>query len=169
MRKLIPLVLLSISLLCHGQEPSAPKPYATPPPGKISLANKKRLTPHIDRIARQYHIEPALIHAVISAESGYNPNAVSSAGAIGLMQVLPGTADDYGVKHQDLYDPITNITTGTRHLRRLLIKYKNISHSLAAYNAGEGTSQRYRRAVPYLETRKYVVRVIKYYQYYKAL
>lgn len=171
MRKLLLLTLVSVPLLGTAQEGSttAPGGYETPQPGQISWTNRKRLTPEINRIAREYRIEPALVHAVITAESGYNPYAVSPAGAIGLMQLLPTTAREYGVSAaKDLYDPLVNVTAGTRHLRRLLTKYKNISHALAAYNAGEGAVKRYRRSVTYLETRKYVVRVIKYYWRYKG-
>ena len=137
----------------------------TGPVNKINRANQQRFGPHITRIAQRYGVESALVHAVISAESGYEPNAVSPAGAIGMMQVMPATAAEYGV--ENLYDPIANIDVGTRHLKYLLRKYKNISHALAAYNAGEGTMQRHRRAVTYLETRKYVVRVINFYMRYK--
>ncbi len=159
--------LLATALICggFGTAVGADNPYETPPPGTISWENRKRLTPAIDRLARQYRVEPALVHAVIAAESGYNPRAVSPAGAIGLMQLLPATAREYGV--EDLFDPIANLTAGTRHLSRLLRKYRNISHALAAYNAGEGAVKRYRRSVTYLETRKYVVRVIKYYWKFK--
>ena len=155
---------LALSVLCLSTEHTviaAPQEAVN----KINKANQQRFSEEIAKAAKKYKVDSALIHAIISAESAFNPNAVSPAGAIGLMQVLPETAAEYGVS--DLFDPITNINVGTRHLKRLLTKYKNISHALAAYNAGEGRVNRYRRAVPYLETRKYVVRVINFYMRYK--
>jgi soluble lytic murein transglycosylase-like protein len=109
-----------------------------------------------------------LVHALISAESGYDPKAISPAGAIGLMQLLPATANRYGVEQADaLFDPRTNLTAGIRHLKVLLKKYRNISHALAAYNAGEGAVDRQRRHIMYLESRKFVVRAIKFYWRYQ--
>lgn len=160
-KRLLPFLLL----LCLTAVPAAALDYTSLPVHPVNQANKKRFTPDIQRIAQRYRVESALVHAVISAESGYNPNAVSVDGAVGLMQLLPTTAAEYGVS--DLHDPVANIDVGTRHLSRLLKKYKNISHALAAYNAGEGTMQRSRRQVTYLETRKYVVRVINFYLRYK--
>jgi soluble lytic murein transglycosylase-like protein len=136
------------------------------PSGTVSGANRRRLAPHIERIARRYRVDPALVSAVIAAESGFDPRAVSPRGAVGLMQLLPSTARDYGV--EDPFEPIANITAGTRHLGRLLKKYKNISHALAAYNAGEGSMDASRRSIAWVETRKYVVRVINFYRRYKG-
>lgn len=136
----------------------------TPAPGKVSGSNKRKLKPMIDGIAKKRGIDKDLVHAVIAAESGYNPNAVSPKGAIGLMQVMPATAGDYGIDSaDDLFDPKTNVETGTRHLKRLLKKYKNIHHAVMAYNAGEGTLDRTRGAVTYSETRTYALRVINNY------
>ena len=159
------LILLLLMPACAFVAPSVAAELPAGPVNKINRANQQRFSSHIALIARRYGVEPALVHAVISAESGYEPDAVSPAGAIGMMQVMPATAAEYGVKN--LHDPIANIDVGTRHLKYLLRKYKNISHALAAYNAGEGTMQRHRRAVTYLETRKYVVRVINFYMRYK--
>lgn len=143
--------------------------YETPPPGKISAANQRRLTPLIQRTARKYGVETALVHALISAESGYDPKAVSASGAIGLMQLLPITARRYGVEHaRDLLDPRVNLSVGTRHLKVLLKKYRNISHALAAYNAGEAALDRQRRRITYIESRKFVVRAIKFYWQYQG-
>lgn len=138
-----------------------PPGFEIPRPGEISAANRRRLTPDIERVSREHRVEPALVHAVIAAESGFNPIAVSADGAVGLMQLLPATATDYGAP--DLCDPVANLEAGTRHLARLLRQYRNISHALAAYNAGEGSMQKQRRRVTYLETRKFVVRAIDYY------
>jgi soluble lytic murein transglycosylase-like protein len=134
-----------------------------PAPGKVSEANKRSLKPLIDGIARRRGVDKALVHAVIAAESGYDPRAVSPKGAIGLMQVMPATAGDYGIASaDDLFDPETNVETGTRHLKRLLAKYKNIRHAVMAYNAGEGALKRTQGAT-YSETRLYTMRVLKGY------
>lgn len=132
-------------------------------------ASAPSYTSIINRAASRYGVEAALIRAVIKVESNFKPDAVSRAGSIGLMQLLPATAADYGVKSRDaLFDPAVNVDIGTRHLKRLLKKYKNINRALTAYNAGEGAEVDFRRSGIYLETRKYTVSVIKYYQKYKA-
>jgi len=143
-----------------------PAGYEAPQPGRISTANRQKLAADITGLARLHRVEPALVQAVIAAESGFNPAAVSGDGAIGLMQLLPATAAEYG--DVDLCDPVANVAVGTEHLARLLRKYRNISHALAAYNAGEGTMQNQRRRVTYLETRRFVVRAIDYYWQYKG-
>ena len=142
-----------------------PAGYEIPQPGEISTANRRRLAGDVLRVARQHRLEPALVNAVIAAESGFNPVAVSVDGAVGLMQVLPTTAAGYG--GVDLCDPVANLEVGATHLARLLRQYRNISHALAAYNAGEGSMQKQRRRVTYLETRKFVVRAIDYYWQFK--
>lgn len=135
-------------------------------PFPIDKANRKRFSPHIDRIARRYQLDPALVHAVISAESGYEPNAVSRKGAIGLMQLMPETAARYGIA--DPFDPVANIRGGVRHLRVLIGRFKNIRLALAAYNAGTGVVVRYgNRVPPFMETRRFIIRVIHFYMLYK--
>ena len=122
----------------------------------------------VQQAAQRHTIDPALIRAVIKVESNFNPDAVSHADAVGLMQILPRTATDYGVdERQMLFDPATNIDVGTRHLKRLLVRYKNISRALSAYHAGEGNEQKFRRVGVFVETRRYTVRVIKYFQQYR--
>jgi soluble lytic murein transglycosylase-like protein len=156
---LIPLLALSC---LPGGEMAAMEQAATTAP------SRNRFTPLIDRIAKRYGLDAALVHAVVKVESNYNPKAISTAGAIGLMQLMPKTAEDYGVTSREaLFNPEINVKTGTRHLKRLLKKYKNISRALEAYNAGEGVTKGFRKSGAYLETRKYVVRVIQYYQKYK--
>ena len=155
----IRLVFLSVAACLL---PSATLAADAATPGKPDFAAI------IKHAARQHQVDAALIRAVIKVESNFNPNAVSRAGAIGLMQLLPSTAADYGVDSRDeLFDPIININTGTRHLKRLLKKYLNTSRALTAYNAGEGNEVGFRKTGAYLETRKYTVSVIKYYQQYK--
>ena len=105
------------------------------------------------------------LHAVISAESGYNPNARSPKNAQGLMQLIPATARRFGVN--DPYDPIENLHGGARYLRWLLDLFTDLRLALAAYNAGEGAVQRYGNTIPpYPETRTYVQRVLEFYRYY---
>lgn len=137
---------------------------------RLSASNenhRQRLTPDINRIAAQHRLDPALLHAVITAESAYNPWAVSPKGAMGLMQLMPGTAARFGVR--DAYDPVANMQGGARYLRWLLDTFNDTRLAVAAYNAGEGAVQRYgNRIPPYRETQNYVVKVLDYYQRYQG-
>ncbi len=123
---------------------------------------------HVLAAARETRVDAALIHAVISVESGYNPSARSSAGAVGLMQLMPGTARRYGVK--DRLDPAQNIRGGARYLRDLEILFgNNLQLVLAAYNAGEDAVMKFgRRIPPYRETAAYVPKVLGYYRKFRA-
>ncbi|HCU89498.1 MAG TPA: lytic transglycosylase [Gammaproteobacteria bacterium] len=121
----------------------------------------------INLVAKSHQLPSALIHAVISAESGYDADAVSSAGAVGLMQLMPATAKRYGVGNRR--DPHSNVLGGTRYLKDLLEMFDNdLVLALAAYNAGENAIIKYGHQIPpYEETRSYVRRVLKYYNDYK--
>jgi soluble lytic murein transglycosylase-like protein len=121
----------------------------------------------IRRAASSSQLESALLHAVIAAESGYNPRAVSGKGAMGLMQLMPGTARRYGAV--DPYDPAQNIRAGALYLRDLLALFNNdMRLALAAYNAGENNVIKYgNRIPPFRETTAYVPRVIAFYQEYR--
>lgn len=114
--------------------------------------------------ARKAGIDPALVHAVIGVESAYNARAVSSKGAVGLMQVIPDTARRYGV--EDLLDPRHNLSAGTQYLSYLMRVFDgDLTLVLAAYNAGENAVLRHgRRIPPYRETRGYVPRVMGIYE-----
>lgn len=127
-------------------------------------AQRAELTSKVDQAARQHGLDRDLAHALIRAESAYNPRAVSSAGAIGLMQVMPDTAADYGVQNPDaLFETETNLNTGMRHFKRLLDKYGNIGAAVMAYNAGEGALERSGGFVTYAETQRYTHQVLTSY------
>jgi soluble lytic murein transglycosylase-like protein len=113
--------------------------------------------------SRTHGISARLLHAVIRAESNYEANAVSRAGALGLMQVMPDTATRFGV--DDALDPAANIEAGAQYLRSLLARYDgDLVLALAAYNAGEGAVARHGGVPPYPETTRYVERVLRYYE-----
>lgn len=108
--------------------------------------------------AQRWQVDPALVRAVIHAESAFNPEAISRVGAQGLMQLMPATAGDYGVT--DAFDVRQNIDAGTAHLAGLLTRYRgDVRLATAAYNAGEGAVERYGGIPPFAETRVYVERV----------
>lgn len=116
----------------------------------------------IERHAKARGLDPALVHAVVRAESAYRPAAVSPKGAVGLMQVMPDTARRFG--RFDLKDPAGNLAAGTAYLSYLLDLFGDLSLALAAYNAGEGAVLRHGRQVPpYAETRAYVAAILKRY------
>jgi soluble lytic murein transglycosylase-like protein len=129
--------------------------------------NKERHTSTIDWIAKRHGLPPSLVHAVISAESAYDTNAISRAGAVGLMQLMPETAKRYGVVNRR--NPVDNIDGGTRYLRDLLRMFNNdLALVLAAYNAGEGAVKKYGNKIPpFDETRNYVNKVIIFYKQYR--
>jgi soluble lytic murein transglycosylase-like protein len=118
----------------------------------------------VEEAARKHGLPPEFLHSVAAAESGYRADAVSSKGAIGLMQMMPATAKAYGA---DASVPEQNVDAGARYLRDLLLKYRGdehqVSRALAAYNAGPGAVERYNGVPPYQETQDYVARVIRDY------
>lgn len=135
--------------------------------------NLKKLAPLIAQASKQFHVDAALLKAVIAAESGFDSDAVSPKGAVGLMQVLPTTGERYGVRADarrtvadKLTDPRTNVLTGARYLRDLQSRYPNrLELVLASYNAGEGAVARHANQIPpYAETRDYVAAVLELYR-----
>jgi len=127
-------------------------------------ANRKKYAPLVAVAAKKYNVDQKLVHAVILAESAYNPNAVSSAGAVGLMQLMPATARRYGVTNRN--DPKQSINGGTHYLRDLLKMFNaNTQLAVAGYNAGEGAVMKYNNSIPpYKETQNYVKKVLAFYQ-----
>ena len=126
-------------------------------------ANRKRFSGKIAEVANQYDVPAALLHALITIESVYDPNATSRAGAVGLMQLMPATARRYGVYNRR--NPAANLSGGTRYLKDLLIRFDNdIELALAGYNAGETAVEKYGNQIPpYDETQDYVRKVLKLY------
>ncbi len=132
--------------------------YETPP-RLAGNSNALRYTPLIDSIAQEIGVSANLLHAVIQVESAYNPVATSAKGAQGLMQLIPATAQRFGVDQS--FEPAANVRGGARYLKNLLSLFNNdIQLTLAAYNAGEGAVKKYNNTIPpYPETQAYVRRV----------
>lgn len=134
--------------------------------GKLEAAftQGKNAFDHLFQAAgQQFQVPPALLKAIAWAESGFNPQAVSRAGAQGIMQLMPGTARSLGVT--DPFNPAQNIFGAARYLRSLLDRFQgDVRLALAAYNAGSGAVQRYGGIPPYRETREYIKRVLAFIQ-----
>jgi soluble lytic murein transglycosylase-like protein len=124
----------------------------------VSVLAARPFAPLIAAAAAAHGVDLRLVHAVIEAESNYQPRARSRTGAKGLMQLMPATARQYEVR--DPYDPRTNVDAGVRHLKSLLSRFE-LRLALAAYNAGEGAVRAYGDLPPFAETRKYVARVLQ--------
>jgi hypothetical protein len=138
------------------------------PPAKPFRGHKRDA--HFNTMSRQaakrYEVNPALVKAIIMAESGYDPKAVSKRGAMGLMQLMPATAEALGV--EDSFDPAHNINAGVRYFRQLLNRFDgDVRLALAAYNAGSKKVREYQGIPPFKSTRYYIEKVFEYYRYYK--
>lgn len=126
-----------------------------------------RFDAYIREASALYQLPESFIRAVMRVESDFDPNVISSAGAMGLMQLMPATANRMGVR--DPYDPRQNILGGTRYLRVLANMFNgDLVLTVAAYNAGEGAVSRYRGVPPYDETRRYVGNVLRYYYAFRS-
>jgi soluble lytic murein transglycosylase-like protein len=144
-----------------------PETPPTPPPAaqltaaipNLRLETNPRFDPIIEKVAKEQGVDATLVRAVIQVESGYEPRAHSRSGAMGLMQLMPQTARQYGVTARRLYDPRANIEAGIKHLKSLL-DHLPLHLALAAYNAGEGAVQRFQGVPPYPETQKYVSTIL---------
>jgi soluble lytic murein transglycosylase len=132
--------------------------------GAMLKKNLDAWDPIILRAASRHDVAPELIKAVMLVESGMNPRATSPRGARGLMQLMPGTADELGVG--DAYDPEDNVMGGVRYLRRMLEAFGNQREALAAYNAGPNAVKKHGGIPPFDETRWYVEKVQKYYRWF---
>jgi soluble lytic murein transglycosylase-like protein len=162
--------LLHSLLLPQGAYPypeiSQPRLFAHNPPREqtdsdsASRRGCNNFRTFIEEASRSFGVEKSLIRAVIKAESNFNPRATSPAGAVGLMQLLPSTAEEMGVR--DLFDPRDNIHGGTRYLAALLDRYDgNLTLALAAYNWGPGNLEKAPERLPH-ETQTYIERVLRY-------
>jgi hypothetical protein len=145
------------------------RPGVTPvPPSDKSLDRFSRYDQAIYQAATLYQIPQELVRAVIKVESDYDPKAVSTAGAQGLMQLMPETA--LRMQIRDSFDPRLNILAGTRYLRILANTFNgDIQLTVAAYNAGEGAVVRHGGIPPYAETQQYVIKVLHYYHRYRTM
>ena len=165
------MVFVVFALSLHETKVAIQPVIESPIPCKVEVPYSVKKSVHlfhpiILEAAGQYQVEPALIKAIIMAESGYNPLAISKKGAIGLMQLMPGTAEALGV--EDIFDPEHNINAGVKYFRQLLGKFNgNVRLSLAAYNAGTKKVMKYQGIPPFKSTQYYVKKVFEYYQYYK--
>ena len=131
----------------------------------VPRLSREKLEQAIARYSKQQRLDPALVRAVIKAESDFNPRARSKAGAMGLMQLMPTTAAAWNVRNP--YNPLDNIKGGARHLRYLLDRfYGDLPLALAAYNAGESRVERHQRIPAIPETRHYVHKVLRFYRAY---
>jgi len=166
----VPRVLKPAMVEISTPPPQPPKPVIEPkkepvlkiPPQKA----EHRFHPIILKAASRYDVDPALVKAIIKAESGYNARALSKRGAMGLMQLMPGTAEELGVK--DGFNPEHNINGGVRYFKKLMDRFEgDVSLALAAYNAGSTKVRRYRGVPPFKATRYYVKKVFEYYEFYK--
>ena len=157
----IELPVEAVEFVEHLDDPTAVPVTATPVVAPVPSLTPKQL---IDEAAQRHGLPPAIVHALAMTESAYQQNAVSPKGAIGVMQLMPSTAQ---ALNADPHDLAANIDAGTRLLRELLLKYQDgpnpVRRALAAYNAGEGAVQRYQGVPPYRETQQYVEKVIKRY------
>jgi len=143
---------------------------------KLFLREKPKINPRystkkyddiIANASQQYGVAFPLLKAIIKAESGFDPRAVSKKGAKGLMQIMPKNFQLLGIK--DPFDPSQNINAGARYFKQMYDRFGKLALSLAAYNAGPKAVERYKTVPPYEETEEYVKRVLKFYHSYKNL
>jgi soluble lytic murein transglycosylase-like protein len=133
-------------------------PVASPVLTAAAKANREKIEVMIREVSERYRVDPALVRAVIETESNYNSTAISSKGALGLMQLVPGTAQQMGVNNA--FDPKQNLDGGVRYLHTLMERYNgDLDKALAAYNAGPGAVDRAGGVPRYRETREYVQKV----------
>jgi len=146
---------------------SAPKPAGYDAGRAFPARPTTDLTQVVNEISGKYRLDPDLVNSVIKAESEFNPRAISPKGAQGLMQLMPGTASQLGVRNA--FDPQANVDGGTKYLRELLEMYNfDLVKALAAYNAGPQRVERFGGVPPYYETRAYVAKIVRDFNKKKA-
>lgn len=134
---------------------------------KFRRKKERLFHPIILQVAGRHNVDPALVKAIIMAESGYNPNAISKRGAKGLMQLMPSTAAALGV--EDIFNPEQNISGGVRYFKQLVNRFDgDLKLALAAYNAGSKKVRHYQGIPPFKSTQYYIKKVFKYYKLYKG-
>jgi hypothetical protein len=147
-------------VLVDPEEEVDAEPATAIPEVARGAASPQTIEQMVAEAARKYAIPRSLVRAVARAESALDPGAVSSKGAMGVMQLMPDTARELGVRNA--FDPAENLDAGARRLRQLLEKYEGrVAEALAAYNAGEGAVAKHKGVPPYGETRGYIRRVVK--------
>ncbi len=135
---------------------------------EIFSPSREWMMKYAERVSLREGVDPALVKAVMKAESNFKYHVVSRKGAKGVMQLLPASFP--GVDEEEMMDPIKNIELGVKHLKKLLKKYNgNVMLAVAAYNAGEGAVSKYGGVPPFDETRRFVDRVMKYYRAFRGL
>ena len=155
---------VNVSQPLHDNQPQSAREKTTSLPHKEKP--EFRFDHIVQRVADRYEVDPALVRAIIMAESSYNPKAVSKKGAEGLMQLMPKTAEYLGV--EDTFDPEHNIDAGVRYFRQLLDQFNgNVKLALAAYNAGGSRVKKYKGIPPFKDTQYYVKKVFEYHQRFK--
>ncbi len=160
------------------QMPSPATSFSAPSEKQFNIRPKRLIADHlvskkhylyqsiIHKAANRHKVDPALVKAIIMAESSYNPKAISKRGAKGLMQLMPETAKALGV--MDIFDPEHNIDGGVRYFKRLVKKFNgDVKLALAAYNAGSRIVKKYQGIPPFEATHFYIKKVFKYYEYFK--
>jgi soluble lytic murein transglycosylase-like protein len=180
------VMILGVTVASNHEDQTVPSHFEDQKVIKPQLLEKERLTaksgnnlpsvsgkktehlyhPIILEASSHYQIDPAIVKAIIMAESGYNPRAISKKGAKGLMQLMPGTAEELGV--EDIFNPQQNISGGVRYFRQLVNRFNgDVKLALAAYNAGSKNVRRYKGIPPFKATQYYIKKVFEYYQLYK--
>jgi soluble lytic murein transglycosylase-like protein len=162
----LPSASSPVSPTSYSAAPLTPQASASATPAASGSTSSTPYDATIASVASRYNIEPAILHGLIQQESGFDPNARSSAGALGLTQLMPGTASSLGVSNP--LEPTQSIEGGARYHSEMLGKFGgNVQDALAAYNAGPGAVSQYGGVPPYAETQEYVSKVLGYANAYR--